>query len=200
VLITCALAAAVNLVAAVMLTPRTDAPAPVAAESQPAASVRDVPAPAPPVPDPEPLPRVAAVPREALDLPPRDASLAAERLALRTALDEWIAATNRRDLARQMSFYPPTVSVFYRDRNVPRTAVLAEKRRLFGRAQVVEVRAGPPDITLDGPDAATMRFRKTYDIRGPQATRRGEVVQELRWVKTPAGWKITGERDAQVIR
>jgi ketosteroid isomerase-like protein len=200
VLITCALLAAVNLVAAVMLTPRTDAPAPVAADSQPAASVRGVPAPVPPAPVPEPLPRVAAVPPEAVDLPPRDASRAADRVALRAALDEWIAATNRRDLARQMSFYPPTVSVFYRERNVPRTAVLAEKRRLFGRAQVVEVQAGPPDITLDGSDAATMRFRKTYDIRGPQATRRGEVRQELRWVKTPAGWKITSERDAQVIR
>jgi hypothetical protein len=199
VLITCALMAAVNLVAAVLLAPRTDAPATVAAD-QPAASVRDVPAPVPPAPVPEPLPRVAAIPPEAPDLPPRDASGAADRVALRAALDDWIAATNRRDLARQMSFYPPTVSVFYRERNVPRTAVLAEKRRLFGRAQVVDVQAGPPDITLDGSDAATMRFRKTYDIRGPQATRRGEVIQELRWVRTPAGWKITGERDAQVIR
>ncbi|HUF91446.1 MAG TPA: hypothetical protein VMR23_03660 [Candidatus Limnocylindria bacterium] len=132
VLTACALAAAVNLAAAVMLTPPTDAPAPVAAESQ-------------------------------------------------------------------MTFYPPTVAVFYRERNIPRSAVLAEKRRLFGRAQVVDVRAGTPDITIDGA-AATMRFRKTYDIRGPQATRRGEVVQELRWTKTPAGWKITGERDAEVIR
>jgi hypothetical protein len=143
---------------------------------------------------------VASVPREALDLPPRDASTAADRAALKTALDEWIAATNRRDLTRQMTFYPPTVSVFYRARNVPRTAVLAEKRRLFGRAEVVDVKAGPPDIVLDAPGAATMRFRKTYDIRGPQATRRGEVVQELRWAKTPSGWKITGERDAEVIR
>lgn len=216
VLLTCALVAAVNLVAAAVLTPRADAPAPVAAESQPAASVRDAPAPAPPasVPAPEPPPRVAtalpeaadlpprvaAVPREALDLPPRDASRAADRVALRAALDEWIAATNRRDLTRQMAFYPPTVAVFYRDRNVARSAVLAEKRRVFARAEVVDVQAGPPEITLDGPDAATMRFRKTYDIRGPQVSRRGEVVQELRWAKTSAGWKITSERDVQVIR
>lgn len=197
VIMTCALTAAVNLVAVAVLTPRTDAPASVAVESEPAASGRAVPAPVPPVPAPEPPARIASVPREG---PPRAASRAADRAALRAALDEWIAATNRRDLARQMTFYPPTVLVFYRERNVSRSAVLEEKRRVFGRAQVVDVQAGPPDITLDGPRSATMRFRKTYDIRGPQVTRRGEVVQELRWVKTPAGWKITGERDAQVIR
>jgi hypothetical protein len=140
------------------------------------------------------------VPRDALDLPPRDAARAADRVALRTALDDWIAATNRRDLARQMDFYPPTLSVFYRERNVSRAAVLAEKRRLFARAETVDVKAGPPDIILEGPGAATMRFRKTYDIRGPQTSRRGEVIQELRWVKTPSGWKITGERDSEVIR
>jgi len=209
VLVTCALVAAVNLVAVAVLTPRADAPPSVAVESEPAASGRDAPAPVPPVSAPEPPPRIAAVPRQgppapAPDLPPRVAAVpregpAADRTALRAALDEWIAATNRRDLARQMTFYPPTVSVFYRERNVSRSAVLEEKRRVFGRAQVVEVHAGPADITLDGPVSATMRFRKTYDISGPQVTRRGVVVQELRWVKTPAGWKITGERDAEVI-
>lgn len=233
VLVTCALVAAANLVAVAALTPRADAPASVAVESQPAASVGVSPpvppAPAPespprivavprempPVSAPEPPPRVAAVPRQAPpvpapDLPPRIAAVpregpsraaspAADRAALQAALDEWIAATNRRDLARQMTFYPATVSVFYRERNVSRSAVLEEKRRLFARAQVVEVHAGPPDITLDGPASATMRFRKTYDISGPQVTRRGVVVQELRWVKTAAGWKITGERDAEVI-
>ena len=230
VLTACALAAAVNLVAAAMLGPRVDAPAPVVADNQPAASVRDLPAPVPPAPVPAavpvpvpvpapapavgPPPRVAAVPRDAvdlpprvaavprgtLDLPPRDASRAVDRAALRTALDEWIAATNRRDLTRQMTFYPPRVAVFYLDRNVARSEVLAEKRRVFARAEVVDIQAGPPEITLDGPDAATMRFRKAYDIRGPQVARRGEVMQELRWAKTPAGWKITSERDVQVIR
>jgi SnoaL-like protein len=215
VLVTCALVAAVNLVAVAVLTPRADAPVSIAVESEPAASGRDVPAPAPPVPAPEPPPRIGAVPREAPPVPapklppriaavpregpPRAASPAADRAALRAALDEWIAATNRRDLARQMTFYPPTVLVFYRERNVSRSAVLEEKRRVFGRAQVVDVHAGPPDITLHGPESATMRFRKTYDIRGPQVTRAGVVVQELRWVKTPAGWKITSERDAEVI-
>src|SRR5918993_1397599 len=146
------------------------------------------PMPEPRAPIPEPPPRIAAVPRGAPDLPPRDtpralpprdASRAADRVALRAALDDWIEATNRRDLARQMTYYPSIVPVFYRARSVSRSAVLEEKRRLFGRAEVVDVQAGPPDITLDGPDAATMRFRKTYDIRGPQATRPGEGVQGL---------------------
>lgn len=224
----CVLTAAVNLAAAAMLSPRAGAPVSATAQSDPAASVSSPPAASPPVPLPEPAPRVssastpepaprvpaasrptqlpprdavATVPRESLDLPPRAASRSdADRAALRAALDEWIAATNRRDLARQMTFYPPTLSAFYRERNVARSAVLAEKRRLFARAEVIDVQASTPEITLDGVDTATMRFRKTYDIRGPQASRRGEVVQELRWTKTPEGWKITSERDVQVIR
>jgi hypothetical protein len=45
-----------------------------------------------------------------------------------------------------------------------------------------------------------MRFRKKYDVSNGQASRRGEVVQELRWQATAEGWKIFSERDIKVIR
>ena len=45
-----------------------------------------------------------------------------------------------------------------------------------------------------------MRFRKRYVISGPRIDRRGEVVQELRWIETVDGWKIDSERDMQVVR
>jgi hypothetical protein len=40
-----------------------------------------------------------------------------------------------------------------------------------------------------------MRFRKRYRI----GARGGEVLQELRWRRTPSGWKIVGERDLRVL-
>jgi hypothetical protein len=101
-----------------------------------------------------------------------------------------------------MSFYAPKVNTFYRNRNVSRADVQAEKTRVFGQAKSVDVRAEKPEITLDRVgNTATMRFRKKYDIAGGAATdRRGEVIQELRWQKTDAGWKIVGERDVRVLQ
>jgi hypothetical protein len=100
-----------------------------------------------------------------------------------------------------MSFDPATLRAFYLARNVPRAAVRAEKVRVFGRATGVDVQAEAPEIIFtEAGRAAVMRFRKRYEITGgPAGGRRGEVVQELRWQRTPAGWKITSERDVRVI-
>ena len=119
---------------------------------------------------------------------------------LRGALDGWVAATNARDVGRQMQFYGPTLGAFYLSRNASREAVRAEKARLFSAAAAVDVRAGEPEIRLDRDGrTAVMRFRKRYQIGGP-AARSGEVLQELRWRRTPEGWKIVGERDLRVIQ
>jgi ketosteroid isomerase-like protein len=124
----------------------------------------------------------------------------AEEAELRGALDGWIAATNARDIGRQMDFYGETVGAFYLTRNVPREAVRAEKTRVFGAAAAIDIRAGTPSVRLsrDG-QTATMRFRKKYSIAGEGYDRRGEVVQELRWRRTQDGWKIVSERDLRVI-
>jgi ketosteroid isomerase-like protein len=122
-------------------------------------------------------------------------------IALRSALDEWVRATNERDIARQMEFYAPTLEAFYLTRNVPRAAVRTEKQRVFARASAIDVRAEAPEIVLgDAGRTAVMRFRKQYEIANGAQSRRGEVVQELRWRRTPAGWKITSERDVRVLR
>jgi ketosteroid isomerase-like protein len=122
------------------------------------------------------------------------------RARLLGALDEWIAATNARDIKRQMELYAQKVKAFYLTRNVAREAVRAEKLRVFGRAALIDIQAAAPRIRLS-PDGrtATMRFRKKYVIEGGGEDRRGEVVQELRWRHTEDGWKIVSERDLQVI-
>ena len=132
---------------------------------------------------------------------PADVPRGDAEASLRGALGEWIAATNARDIGRQMSFYGQQVNAFYRTRNVPREAVRAEKSRVFGSAEVIDVRAGEPEIRLS-PDGQTaiMRFRKKYNIAGGGEDRRGEVLQELRWRRTGEGWKIVSERDLRVIQ
>jgi ketosteroid isomerase-like protein len=123
------------------------------------------------------------------------------RAHLNSALESWIEATNARNIPRQMDFYSPTVNAFYLTRNVPREAVRAEKSRVFGRAELINIRAAAPDIRLNSDGSiATMRFRKKYAIEGGGEDRRGEVLQELRWRRTADGWKIISERDLRVIQ
>lgn len=126
---------------------------------------------------------------------PKDA-----RGELSEALDAWIAATNARDLNRQMSFYAPKLNAFYQKRDISQGAVRAEKSRLFSQISSIDVKASAPEIRVgDDGRTATMRFHKRWNFVGAQSSS-GEVVQELGWRKTDAGWKIVSERDIQVIR
>jgi hypothetical protein len=139
---------------------------------------------------PNPAPRLA---------PGRVPSEDAENL--RGLLGEWIAATNRRDIEKQMSFYMGELKAFYLTRNVSSNAVRTEKNRAFAAASSINIRAAEPEIIFqNGGREAIMRFRKVYDIQNAAKSRRGEVVQELRWRQTGRGWKIFSERDIKVIR
>jgi len=165
--------------------PAADAPPEVAADARPENE-------ATPTPSPTPDKRDAARASEA------------DKKSLQAALDGWVAATNSRDVKRQLSYYAPRLEVFYLSRNVARDAVLGEKRNTVGRAERVSITAGDPAIEF-GRDGltASMTFRKRYVIESGGKRRSGEVVQELRWSRTKTDkqdWKITGERDLRVVR
>ena len=120
---------------------------------------------------------------------------------LKRALEDWISATNQRDIDRQMAFYMPQMKAFYLTRNTTRDAVRSEKDRAFSTARSIDISADEPEIVLqDNGRTAVMRFRKSYRIVGPARTRSGVVIQELRWQRTSNGWRIFSERDVRVIR
>lgn len=119
---------------------------------------------------------------------------------LRAALNEWVAATNARNLGKQLSFYRPTMNAFYRRRNVSVAEVGADRARVFERAHSINIQADDPNIQL-APDGrtATMLFRKRYSIAGGGEDRSGEVLQELRWQRVGGKWRIISERDVRVV-
>jgi hypothetical protein len=143
----------------------------------------------------------------AADQPPRtEAATRVDEIEARrelvTAVFQWLEVTLARDFAAQSTFYPERMDVFYLWRDVPKSAVIAEKRRVFEQARTINIRIDPPQLLVD-PDARSgrMYFRKTYAIRGKgKINRTGEVLQELRWAKQEDGWKIVSERDLRVIR
>ncbi len=120
---------------------------------------------------------------------------------LRTALNQWVDATNALNIEKQMSFYLPELKAFYLARNASRNSVRLEKTRAFAAAKSIAIRAAEPEIVFqDGGRTAIMRFRKKYSIENTSSRRSGEVVQELRWRQTGGGWRIFSERDIKVIR
>ncbi|MBA2528122.1 MAG: hypothetical protein H0V18_20415 [Pyrinomonadaceae bacterium] len=143
-----------------------------------------------PMASPRPAPAVAA---GGIDI-----SLAE---VLRKALNEWIAATNNRDISQQMSFYVPRLKAYYLTRNTSRAFVREEKLRVFATASLIDIRAEEPEIIFqDGERTAIMRYRKKYRIEDAQHSRRGEVIQELRWQRVGREWRIFSERDIKVLR
>ncbi|HEY0051379.1 MAG TPA: hypothetical protein VGB68_18935 [Pyrinomonadaceae bacterium] len=124
-----------------------------------------------------------------------------EANSLREALARWVDATNARNIEKQMTFYMPELKAFYLARNASKSSVRIEKTRTFAAAKSIDVRAEEPEIIFqNGGRMAIMRFRKKYNIENGAKSRRGEVVQELRWQQTAGGWKIFSERDIKVLR
>ncbi len=120
--------------------------------------------------------------------------------SLRGAFDNWLAATNARDLEGLLKFYSPQMDAFYRARNVSHDVVRADRTRLFQLAEAIEVKADAPEITMSGDGrTATMNFNKAYFMRANGRTRQGRVIQQLRWQLTEEGWKIVSERDIKVL-
>ena len=123
-----------------------------------------------------------------------------EANTVRKALNQWIDATNARDIDKQISFYMPELKAFYLSRNASRNSVRAEKTRTFAGAKSIDIRAEEPEIIFqEGGRTAIMRFRKKYRVENGSRIRRGEVIQELRWQQTNGGWRIFSERDIRVI-
>jgi hypothetical protein len=137
-------------------------------------------------------------PASAAEASAADAAQARRELAL--ASRAWLEATLQGDFSSQAAFYPERMEAFYLWRNVPKPAVMAEKRKVFAEARTIDIEMESPQILLSADArAARMYFRKTYLIEG-KVSREGEVLQELRWAKETEGWKIVSERDLRVIR
>lgn len=119
---------------------------------------------------------------------------------LRSALREWINATKGRDIDRQMSFYVPRLKAYYLTRNTSRSFVREEKARVFATASLIDIQAEEPEIVFqDGGNVAIMRYRKKYRIENGRQSRRGQVIQELRWQRVGSEWRIFSERDIRVL-
>jgi hypothetical protein len=128
------------------------------------------------------------------------AEVSEARHDLMVAVYAWLKATIEGDFAAQAAFYPERMEAFYLWRDVPKPDVMKEKRRVFEQVRTIDIEMEPPQVIIDqNTRFARLYFRKTYAIEG-KVSRKGVVLQELRWAREKDGWKIVSERDLRVIR
>ena len=115
---------------------------------------------------------------------------------LRESLDALLAATNQRNLARVIAFYPERVTRYYLARDVAREAIAADKARQFRQAKVLDIRRiGDVALTIDPEgDAAVMRFTKRYVPRTSSWRRTDSACAPAR------SGKATGRHDSLLAR
>ena len=149
-----------------------------------------------PVPRPSSLSARANVPPAPprWTLPPRESVL-----DLSVSVRDWIEAAKRRDVSAQIALYAERIGIFYGAHDYSREDVRAEKLRAFGSGEVL-VDTGSPEIRLEPSGrAAIVRFSKRFVVDSDGRAQFGEAVQELRWERADAGWRIVDEGHAPML-
>ena len=107
--------------------------------------------------------------------PAAEAEGVAAAAALRASLDEWVGATNARDIEKQMTFYATPVKAFYLARNVTRAFVRNEKVRVFAAAEVIDTASKSRKLsssTAGGrPSCASAKGIESRTVREANAAR-----------------------------
>lgn len=154
----------------------------------------------------EPQTRQAA-PEPAKQAPPEEERARANETVpggrtegVRQLLDRWVASTKAKDLQTQADLYADVVERFYNARNISRSEVLADRRRMFETYPRIN-RYAIDKIRIESNDGrrASVTFDKHWDTAG-QRRFSGSERQRLVLQHTPDGWKIVREEELRVYR
>ena len=130
--------------------------------------------------------------------PPSDSS----EVDIRALLAAWTESFKSKDVARQVDCYAPVVDTYFLQYNVSRDFVASNKSKAF--AAIKEVRSFEiSDITTEitSSSTATVKFRKKWDTAlASGKTFSGEEIEQLQLVRLDAGWKISSEKELQILR
>jgi adhesin transport system outer membrane protein len=129
-------------------------------------------------PPPAPLPEQPAA-QAAAPVPDAQAQL-------RTALEAWRAAWERREIDAYLGAYG---AGFVPAEGETRSAWERRRRSTVSRAADVSIELSTPEVTVTAPDRATTTFVQTYR----SASYRDRVRKTLAWQRVDGRWVIVGE-------
>ena len=149
-----------------------------------------------PAESPEPVTRAETEPatrsRSALPEP------TPERASIDRFLDRWISTVYKGDVESHSELYAPTVSRFFRERNVSQKAVRKVKSQMMALYPTV-TRYDISDVKIESNNGseAVVSFRKEWDMKGRRRFA-GAERQRLRLRRLGGAWKIVSEEETKV--
>ena len=118
--------------------------------------------------------------------------------AIRTVLNDWVAATRSRNAAAMATYYAPTVDTYYGVRGVSREFVRHQREEALSKVhEIRRLDIGNVQVSVSEPARATVTLDKTWDFGAGSS---GKVRQELVMRKYDSQWRIASERDIRVYR
>lgn len=120
---------------------------------------------------------------------------------VRNFIERWRSTIARGDIEAHVNCYAAKVDRYFRQRNVPRSQVLRDKKRLFQlwpifhRYDISDVQVAPA-----GAGRVRVTFRKTWDVRSTSRRFAGDEKERLMLAKTAGGWQIVSEEELKVYR
>lgn len=173
-------AAAASAAPAARATPAAPVPAPTA---MPAPTVTKPAAASLMTPAASSATAAAVAPTEPGATPPA----AADSKAIQRMVEDWAAAWSKKDVSQYLSYYARDFALPGRQ---SRAAWEAERRKRIDKPGNIQISVDELDVSMDGPDRATVRFRQHYQAPWLKSSSNKTLVL----IKHGGYWQIKQER------
>jgi hypothetical protein len=119
---------------------------------------------------------------------------------INSLLDDWVQSFRQKDVAKQVECYAPQVDIYYRQHNVSRAFIEADKSRAFAAlAGIQKFELSNVGVYLDSAGAATVTFDKSWDTTLTSGRRfAGSEMERLSLALVDGHWKIKSEEELRI--
>lgn len=113
-------------------------------------------------------------------------------------ITNWKEAAEGFDLDGNVNNYADTVD-YYKGGKIPRSKVKTNKAPAYSTYDTISVTITNMKVTPDpGGEKVTAVFDKEWDFANEEKVNRGQVQQQLTFIKSNGKWKISAEKDLKV--
>lgn len=124
-----------------------------------------------------------------------------EEQAIRSLLQQWRKTMLAGNPKENAACYAPLVDRYFRQRNVSRSEVTADKRQMMRKwPDLRDYTLSNIRVRFVSDSKATATFRKTWDARSGSRKFSGDEDQRLTFSRFDGNWQISGEEELKVYR
>jgi hypothetical protein len=128
----------------------------------------------------------------------KPAELSAVKKEVEGAITNWKEAAEGFDLEGNVNNYADTVD-YYKGGKISRAKVKANKQPAYDKYDTISVTVTNMKVTPDpSGDKVTAVFDKEWSFDNQEKVNRGQVQQQLTFIKVNGKWKISAEKDLKV--